>query len=41
VRPDSFTHGSSEQRVRYFRKGFETGDFSREALDFFFETSRL
>ena len=26
VRPDSFTHGSSEQRVRWFRKGFETGD---------------
>jgi predicted metalloprotease len=24
--PDSFTHGSSEQRVRWFRKGFETGD---------------
>lgn len=26
VVPDSFTHGSSEQRVRWFRKGFETGD---------------
>ena len=26
VRPDSFTHGSSEQRSRWFRKGFETGD---------------
>ena len=25
VVPDSFTHGSSEQRVRWFRKGFETG----------------
>ncbi len=24
--PDSFTHGTSEQRVRWFRKGFETGD---------------
>jgi len=23
---DSFTHGSSEQRVSWFRKGFETGD---------------
>jgi predicted metalloprotease len=26
VRPDSFTHGSSEQRQRWFRRGFETGD---------------
>lgn len=26
VMPDSFTHGSSEQRVRWFRKGYETGD---------------
>lgn len=27
--PDSFTHGTSAQRVRWFRKGFETGDFSQ------------
>lgn len=26
VVPDSFTHGSSQQRVRWFRKGFESGD---------------
>lgn len=26
VVPDSFTHGSSEQRVRWFTKGFESGD---------------
>ena len=26
VAPDSFTHGSSEQRMRWFRKGAETGD---------------
>jgi uncharacterized protein len=26
VVPDSFTHGSSEQRARWFRKGLETGD---------------
>lgn len=26
VIPDSFTHGTSEQRVRWFKKGFETGD---------------
>lgn len=25
VVPDSFTHGSSEQRVRWFRKGFNSG----------------
>lgn len=24
--PDSFTHGTSEQRIRWFRKGLETGD---------------
>jgi len=26
VVPDSFTHGTSKQRVFWFRKGFETGD---------------
>ena len=26
VVPDAFTHGTSEQRMRWFRKGFETGD---------------
>ena len=26
VVPDSFTHGSSEQRERWFRKGFDAGD---------------
>ena len=26
VNPESFTHGTSEQRVRWFRKGFQTGD---------------
>ena len=25
VVPDSFTHGTSAQRVRWFRRGFETG----------------
>ncbi len=29
VVPDSFTHGTSEQRVRWFRSGFETGRFER------------
>lgn len=27
VVPDAFTHGSSEQRVRWFKRGFETGQF--------------
>jgi predicted metalloprotease len=26
VVPDAFTHGTSEQRVRWFKKGLETGD---------------
>jgi hypothetical protein len=29
VVPDSFTHGTSEQRMRWFRRGFQTGDVSR------------
>uniref|UniRef100_UPI0035131D96 neutral zinc metallopeptidase n=1 Tax=Aurantimonas coralicida TaxID=182270 RepID=UPI0035131D96 len=28
VVPDSFTHGTSEQRQTWFRRGFETGDFA-------------
>lgn len=28
VVPDAFTHGSSEQRMRWFRLGLETGDIS-------------
>ncbi len=27
--PDSFTHGTSAQRVKWFRRGFETGDLSQ------------
>ena len=27
VTPDSFTHGTSEQRMYWFKKGYETGDF--------------
>jgi hypothetical protein len=26
VVPDSFTHGTSAQRVRWFRSGFDSGD---------------
>jgi uncharacterized protein len=28
VNPDSFTHGSSEQRMMWFRKGFDSGSIS-------------
>jgi len=33
VNPDAFTHGSSEQRVEWFRRGLETGDL--DACDTF------
>jgi predicted metalloprotease len=29
VVPETFTHGTSEQRVRWFREGFRTGDTAR------------
>ena len=29
VVPDSFTHGTSKQRARWFRKGLQTGDMSQ------------
>jgi len=38
VTPDSFTHGTSVQRVRWFRKGFESGDLR---LDDVFTTDAL
>jgi predicted metalloprotease len=28
VMPDAFTHGTSEQRVRWFKRGFENGDMN-------------
>jgi uncharacterized protein len=36
--PESFTHGSSEQRVRWFKRGFETGDMNQCNT---FKTDRL
>ena len=29
VVPDAFTHGTSEQRVRWFKKGLDTGDINK------------
>lgn len=29
VSPDSFTHGTSEQRAYWFKRGFDTGDLSK------------
>lgn len=29
VVPDSFTHGTSAQRQRWFRKGYKTGDINQ------------
>ncbi len=29
VQPESFTHGTSEQRMRWFRRGIESGDLER------------
>lgn len=29
INPDSFTHGTSEQRIYWFKKGYTTGDFSQ------------
>jgi len=29
VVPDAFTHGSSKQRMYWFKKGFETGDIKQ------------
>ena len=37
VVPDSFTHGTSAQRVKWFKVGFESGDFS--ACDTFAATA--
>jgi len=41
VVPDSFTHGSSKQRVRWFRQGLETGDFPAAKQLFELDESRL
>ncbi|HEY9658276.1 MAG TPA: neutral zinc metallopeptidase, partial [Allocoleopsis sp.] len=38
VVPESFTHGSSAQRVRWFKQGFQTGDINQCNT---FEAARL
>ncbi|MFM8274822.1 MAG: neutral zinc metallopeptidase [Gemmata sp.] len=37
VHPEKFTHGTSAQRVRWFKDGLKTGDASKAKLDEFFE----
>ncbi|MBW8883698.1 MAG: neutral zinc metallopeptidase [Planctomycetia bacterium] len=41
VVPDSFTHGFSAQRVRWFRRGLETGDFAAAKRLFDLDESEL
>ncbi|HEY2412516.1 MAG TPA: neutral zinc metallopeptidase [Pirellulaceae bacterium] len=41
VVPDSFTHGTSAQRVRWFRRGIETGDFKTAEKLFELDESEL
>jgi predicted metalloprotease len=41
VQPETFTHGTSEQRVRAFTSGYESGDASKAALDRFFSSRNL
>jgi len=35
--PESFTHGTAAQRLKYFKQGFQTGDAGKKALDHFFD----
>ena len=35
--PESFTHGTDTQRLKYFKQGFDTGDASEAALNRFFD----
>ena len=36
VHPEKFTHGTSAQRVKWFKDGLQTGDATKEKLDHFF-----
>jgi predicted metalloprotease len=35
--PEKFNHGTSAQRLKYFKQGLESGDASKRALDRFFD----
>jgi uncharacterized protein len=37
VSPEGFTHGTSDQRMKYFKLGLRTGDSTKKALDKFFQ----
>lgn len=37
VHPEKFTHGTSTQRVKWFKDGLQTGDASKQKLDQFFD----
>ena len=41
VVPDSFTHGTSKQRQRWFTEGFQTGDVNKARLLFELDYSQL
>ena len=41
VVPDSFTHGTSEQRMKYFKAGLETGNVDPDLLKKFFEAESI
>ena len=41
VVPDSFTHGTSAQRMRYFKAGLESGNADPELLQKFFEANDI
>jgi len=36
VHPEKFTHGTSAQRVKWFKDGLKTGDVTKKKLDHFF-----
>jgi predicted metalloprotease len=41
VRPDSFTHGTSKQRMKWFMEGLKTGDLSKAELLFTLDYNQL
>ncbi len=41
VRPDSFTHGTSKQRMKWFMEGLKTGDLSKAELLFSLDYNQL